>query len=242
VLAELPAGFVGGFTTRGGGISSQPWAALNLGLGVGDDPALVGANRRLVANWLGVPRLVLPRQQHGADVHLARVGDSNDVGEPAVDALVSGAAGLAVGVLVADCVPVLLADPRTGMFGAVHAGRRGLAAGVIQAAMQTMATAGARPADMVAVVGPAVCGGCYEVPQEMQAEVAAVVPGTASTTRSGTPALDLPAGAAEILRGLGVGAVAASRLCTIEDPRFYSYRRDGRTGRFAAVIAQQAVR
>ena len=95
---------------------------------------------------------------------------------------------------------------------------------------------GARMADCVAVIGPGVCGRCYEVPAAMRDEVATRVPGTAATTRDGSPSLDLAAGAAALLDGLGVGHVRRTEICTMEDDRFYSYRRDGVTGRFAGVV------
>jgi hypothetical protein len=126
------------------------------------------------------------------------------------------------------------------VLAAAHAGRPGLAAGVLQATVAAMVECGARPADVVAVIGPGVCGRCYEVPAEMRAEVGAIVPGSAATTRAGTPALDLPAGAEQILLAAGVGTVRRTDVCTIEDARFFSYRRDGRTGRFAGVVMRRA--
>ena len=151
--------------------------------------------------------------------------------------MVTRVAGLPLGVLVADCMPVLLADATAGVIGAVHAGRRGLAGGVLQAAVAAMQSLGAAPARTSAVIGPAICGRCYEVPAPMRDEVETTVPGTAASTWQGTSSLDLPAGAAAVLAQAGIAAVRSVDICTLEDDRFYSYRRDGhQTGRFAGVV------
>jgi YfiH family protein len=139
-------------------------------------------------------------------------------------------------VQVADCLPVLFADPEHQVVAAAHAGRRGLAGGVLQATVEAMRAAGAVPADTVALIGPGVCGACYEVPAEMRDEVDATVPGSAASTRDGRPSLDLPAGALGVLERLGLGQIRRSDSCTVEDARFYSHRRDGVTGRFAGVV------
>jgi YfiH family protein len=238
---DLGPGVRAGFTTRAGGVSAPPWDELDLGLLVGDDPAHVRENRARVAAWAGAP-VAWATQVHGADVHVVRGPDdaaADTVGE--ADALVSAAPGTAVGVLVADCVPVLLADPVARVVGAAHAGRRGLVAGVVQAALATMVAHGADPGRVRAVVGPAISGARYEVPAAMRDEVDAVVPGTACTTHAGTPGLDLPGGVAAVLRAAGVGDVRLTGWCTDADERFYSHRRAQRagttTGRFAGVVA-----
>jgi YfiH family protein len=144
-------------------------------------------------------------------------------------------------VVVADCVPVLLADASAGVGAAVHAGRRGLVDGVVQAAVAAMVAAGARPGRVRAAIGPAICGRCYEVPAALRDEVADVVPGVAATTSWGTPALDLPAGVAAVLAAAGVTGVHRTGWCTHTDDRFFSHRRSTRTGeapgRCAAVVA-----
>ncbi|HVT20155.1 MAG TPA: peptidoglycan editing factor PgeF [Mycobacteriales bacterium] len=237
--AGLPAGVEGWFTTRAGGRSAVPWATLNLALHVGDDPAAVVANRTAVARRLGGAAVAFPEQVHGAGVRvLTTRPDSTriaDPGAPGVDALVTALPDVAIGVLVADCMPVLLADPVARVAGAAHAGRRGLAAGVLQATLEAMAGLGADPSRIDAVVGPAICGRCYEVPEAMRDEVDTAVPGTACQTRTGTAGLNLVAGALGVLGRAGVRARAAG-ICTAEDARFYSYRRDGVTGRFAGVV------
>ncbi|MEU9024654.1 peptidoglycan editing factor PgeF [Actinomadura sp. NPDC048394] len=223
------------FTGRPGGVSTAPYDSLNLGGAVGDDPAAVTANRRRAAAALGVDpaRTVWMRQVHGADV--AFVTAPADAGGP-VDAIVTTVPGLVLAVLVADCAPVLLADPAAGVAGAAHSGRPGTAAGVVPALVKAMCERGADPARIRAAIGPAACGGCYEVPAEMRDEVAAVVPAAHATTSKGTPGLDIRAGIAAQLAASGVGDVRVDPRCTIETPDLFSYRRDGRTGRFAGFV------
>lgn len=236
---DLGPGVRAGFTTRAGGVSAPPWDSLDLGLHVGDDPAHVRQNRARVAAWAGTP-LAWATQVHGTGVHVLDGTDPGDtVGD--ADALVSDLRGTGVGVLVADCVPVLLADAAAGVVGAAHAGRRGLVAGVVQAALAAMVARGADPARVRAAVGPAISGARYEVPEQMQREVVAVVPETACRTDRGTPGLDLPAGVAAVLRRAGVADVQVTGWCTDADQRFFSHRRAQRsgttTGRSAGVAA-----
>lgn len=230
---RLGAGVRAGFTSRRGGTSLVPYAGLNLGDHVGDDPEAVARNRALLAAWVGAD-VVFASQVHGRGVVVLDGTPAGAVGE--ADALVSCDPSVAVAVVVADCVPVLLADDEAGVVAAVHAGRPGLVAGVIQAAVDAMVAAGARRDRVVAALGPSIAGSSYEVPGAMRDEVEAVVPGTATRTSWGTPALDLPAGVVGVLRAQGVGTVATSSTDTWTDRDYYSYRRDGRTGRFAGVI------
>jgi YfiH family protein len=218
-----------GFTMRAGGVSTGAYAALNLGLNVADATDDVLANRRIVERWAGGP-IVFATQVHGAEV--AVVAPPSGPAPTAIgpfDALVS-ASGAGLGVLVADCVPVLLADPEAGVVAAVHAGRRGLAGGVVQAALARMVELGARRGRVRAAVGPAICGACYEVPAALRAEVAGVVPAAWATTSWGTPALDLPAGVVATLVAAGVDRVQPLDICTLTDDRFYSHRRAQRSG------------
>ena len=150
----------------------------NLSLSVGDDPDAVARRRRALARWAGAEP-VWVRQVHGADVVRVSAVPAADDPLPAADALVTRLDRVAPAVLAADCVPVLLADPAARVVGAVHSGRRGLVGGVVQAALQAMVGLGARTDRLRAVVGPAVCGRCYEVPAELRDEVDACVPGTA---------------------------------------------------------------
>jgi YfiH family protein len=223
-------------TDRRGGRSSAPFDSFNLGDHVGDRPDDVAANRARLAAELGVAgdRLVWMGQVHGAGVAVVDGPRADPV--PETDALVTRTPGLVLCVLVADCVPVLLADATAGVVAAVHAGREGVRRGVVPAALAQMARLGARPADVTALLGPAVCGACYEVPAAMQAEVARVAPAAAARSRRGTAALDLRAGLADVLRGAGVGQVVHDPRCTVEDPVLFSHRRDGVTGRQAGVV------
>ena len=174
---------------------------------------------------------VLMHQVHGATVHEVTGADGPLVD---ADALVTRVPGVALLARAADCVPVLLADPATGVLGAVHSGRNGVLTGVVTAAVERMRELGAT--EPQAWIGPHVCGGCYEVPEQMRDEVAAVVPATRSTTTWGTPALDLGAGVAAQLAAAGVPFTDVA-ICTMEDDRVPSHRRDGdRAGRFAGVV------
>ncbi|MGZ4656478.1 MAG: peptidoglycan editing factor PgeF [Blastococcus sp.] len=223
-------------TDRRGGASAAPYDTFNLGVHVGDDAAAVAANRARGARELRVPedRLVWMTQVHGTGVAVVDGPQQGPV--PDVDALVTATPGLVLCVLVADCVPVLLADPVAGVVAAVHAGREGVRQGVVPAALAAMTRLGARPGNVTALLGPAVCGACYEVPAAMQAEVARAVPDAAVRTRRGTPGLDLRAGLDARLRAAGVAEVVHDPRCTVEDPRLFSHRREGVTGRQAGLV------
>ena len=222
-------------TDRRGGSSAPPWDSFNLGVHVGDDPDHVAANRARLARELRVPadQVCWMTQVHGTGVVVLDAPPDGAV--PDCDALVTATPGLVLCVLVADCVPVLLADPVAGVVAAVHAGREGVRQGVVPAALAAMAGLGSRPGDVQALLGPAVCGACYEVPRAMQVQVARVARSAAVTTRKGTPGLDLRAGIAEVLAGAGVGQVVHDPRCTAEDRFLFSHRRDGVTGRQAGV-------
>ncbi|MFB6639691.1 peptidoglycan editing factor PgeF [Streptomyces chartreusis] len=225
------------FTDRWGGVSAAPYEELNLGGAVGDDPGTVTANREIAAKSLGlVPGdVVWMNQVHGSDVTVVD-GPWRDRPVPEVDAIVTARRGLALAVLTADCVPVLLADPVAGIAAAAHAGRPGMIAGVVPAALRAMTELGADPARIVARTGPAVCGRCYEVPDAMRAEVAAEEPTAYAETSWGTPAVDVAAGVHAQLARLGVHDRAQSPVCTLESGDHFSYRRDRTTGRLAGYV------
>ena len=234
--ADLGAGVRAGFTTREGGVSVGDWEGLDLGLHVGDDPQAVRRNRERLAAWAGAP-VRFARQVHGTTaLVLTGTGADPDADGAEADALVTARRGLPVGVLVADCMPVLLADAEAGVVAAVHAGRRGLLAGVLSAAVATMAALGAEAGRVRAAVGPAAGPCCYEVPAELADAAAGGRPELRATTTWGTPSLDLRAGAVAELHRAGVAGVALVGGCTIEDPRLYSYRRRPVTGRSAGVV------
>ena len=173
-------------------------------------------------------------QVHGADVRLLEEGSSE---VPRVDALLTARTGTALLARAADCVPILLVGD-DGLIGAVHAGREGVRRGVVPAAVTRMRELGST--DVLAWVGPHICGRCYEVPDELRAEVAAVVPATHATTSWGTPALDLGAGVRAQLESAGCGIVEVGG-CTREDTDLHSYRRDGASaGRLAGVVWRTA--
>lgn len=222
------------FTDREGGSSLGEFGTLNLGGHVGDDPGAVESNRRAVAAAVGVPRdhLLFMQQCHGADVLVAD-GPWLPPGPPPADGVVTATPGLALAVLVADCTPVLLADVRAGVVGAVHAGRPGMTGGIIVVAVARMRELGAR--DLTAVVGPSICARCYEVPEELRAAAAAVVPESSARSWTGTSAIDVAAG---VVAQLAANDVAVQWVpgCSREDPQLFSYRRDGRTGRYAGVV------
>jgi polyphenol oxidase len=212
-----------------------PYASFNLGEHVGDRPEAVAANRERLATGIGLSsqRVVWMEQVHGQRVTV--VDAPRLVPVPATDALVTTQSRLAVAVLVADCVPVLLADPVRKVLAAVHAGRVGSRAGVMLATLEAMRCLGARSEEVEALLGPSACGQCYEVPERMQADVEAHLPGSACRTRWDTAGLDLRAGLWQQLATEGVARIGVDPRCTIEDPTLYSYRRDGVTGRLAAL-------
>jgi YfiH family protein len=226
------------FTDRWGGVSAAPYEELNLGGAVGDDPAAVLTNRKRAAASLGLDaaRVVWMNQVHGRDVAAVTGPWEADADIPSVDALVTGERALALAVLTADCVPVLLADPAAGIAAAAHAGRPGLVAGVVPAAVAAMVERGADPAGITAYTGPAVCGRCYEVPEAMRDDVAAVVPEAYAETSWGTPSVDVAAGVHAQLAGLGLRDLRRSAVCTRESADHYSYRRDRTTGRLAGYV------
>jgi len=177
---------------------------------------------------MGIARMV---QVHGSDV---AVVDEPGAVVAGADGLVTTRRGVALLVRAADCVPVLLADPATGVIGAAHAGRRGLAAGVVPRTVEQMRALGAGA--ITAWVGPHICARCYEVPEEMRAEVSRAVPESYAETRWGTPGLDLGAGVTSQLEEAGCDIVQVDR-CTLEHAQLHSYRRDGEAaGRFGGLV------
>ena len=230
------------FTDRHGGVSAAPFDSLNLAWAGGDDPDAMEENhRRVLADFApgsGLDSLAQLSQVHGNSVAVVGAdGPAHDVQghlHAVGDALVTAQPGICLMVRAADCVPVLLADREGRVVGAAHCGRPGLAAGVVPATVAVMRDHGA--GGLTAWIGPSVCGRCYEVPQEMQDDVAAAEPASRATTSWGTPALDVAAGVRAQLARDGVEIVDLS-VCTRESPDLFSYRRDGpRSGRQAGMI------
>ncbi|MDP9987283.1 YfiH family protein [Arthrobacter oryzae] len=203
----------------------------NLALHVGDDPARVQGRRARLEQSIGVgpQSLRFMNQVHGTTVVLM------DAESPAPEADAMVSRGLPLAVMVADCIPVLLAGESGNgpVLAAVHAGRPGVANGILPAAVESMESLGATR--IRAWLGPSICGSCYEVPAALRDGVANMVPATWSTTSWGTPALDLPAGARSQLESVGVDVEYAGD-CTLETETLYSYRRDRDTGRFAGLV------
>lgn len=222
------------FTSRAGGASSSPYDSFNLGDHVGDDPDAVAANRERLARILGLDDIVWMEQIHSHTVTVVDGPQSAPV--EATDALVTTERGLALGVLVADCVPVLLADHVHGVVAAAHAGRMGARNGIVPRTVAAMVELGAQPGSIQAVLGPAASGRHYEVPAEMAADVEKHLPGSRTRTEQGTVGLDIRAGLVRQLMGLGVTNIEADPRCTIEDEDFFSYRREGTTGRQAGLV------
>ena len=227
------------FTDRHDGVSAAPFDSLNLAW-AGDDPdALAENHRRLMADFAPGDDVAALSQVHGADVAVVGPdGPSTDLHEhlhASADALVTVRPATTLMVRAADCAPVLLADAERGVVGAAHCGRPGLWAGVVPATVEAMRELGAR--EIRAWLGPHVCGGCYEVPQDLQDEVTAVVPASRATTTWGTPSLDLGAGIRAQLAALDVAVDETAARCTRESADQFSYRRDGAaSGRAAGLI------
>ncbi len=231
---EVPGGRLrAGFTARAGGVSTGSYAGLNLGFHVGDDPGAVAENRRLLE--LEAPGLAWMDQVHGDALAAARAG----VTAKATDALVvdPGAGRSAAAVMVADCVPLLLLTGNRPLAAAVHVGRGGLLAGIAVKAVDELRRRGGE--DVSAVLGPSICGRCYEVSPSMRDEADALAPGAAATTSWGTPSVDIPRALVRQLASRGVEEVRLLGVCTFEDPAYFSHRRacaaGGKAGRFAGI-------
>ncbi|WP_306515238.1 peptidoglycan editing factor PgeF [Corynebacterium sp.] len=222
------------FTTRNGGVSQQPYGSFNLAEHVGDNAQNVADNRERLARVLELEHIQWMEQLHTNTVSV--VTETSTEPLAATDAMVTTVPHLALGVLVADCVPVLLADPQAGVCAAVHAGRMGARNGIVSRTVETMTELGANPNNIQALLGPAASGENYEVPAAMAADVEARLPGSRTRTKKGTAGLDIRAGLVRQLLSLGVTAIEADPRCTIANKEFFSYRREGTTGRQAGVI------
>ncbi|KIQ16087.1 laccase [Rhodococcus sp. MEB064] len=223
-------------TSRAGGVSKPPYDSFNLGDHVGDSPADVAANRRRLAEKIGLDpgRLVWMDQIHGRAV--ATIDGPQSAPLDATDAVVTTQRDLALVVLAADCVPLLLSDDAAGVIAAVHAGRVGARIGIVPRVLDAMVAVGARISRIEAFMGPAAGGEDYEVPRTMQIDVETHLPGSATRTRKGTPGLDIRAGLRRQLLESGIAGVALDPRETITDRSLFSHRRGAPTGRHAGVI------
>ena len=183
---------------------------------------------------MAVDSVVWMNQVHGD--HVVRVDEPIGSAVDDTDGLVTATPRLALAVVTADCVPVLMGDARAGVVAAVHAGRVGAQKGVVARAVEEMLEAGAHADDISVLLGPAVSGRNYEVPEAMAAEVEATLPGSRTTTSRGTPGLDLRAGIARQLTDLGITAIDVDPRCTVGDRNLFSHRRDAPTGRLASLV------
>lgn len=245
-------------TTRHGGHSAGPWASLNLGLHVGDDPEMVVRNRAVAAAAVGatLDDLVFCRQTHGTTVAVVTAADrgrgthSDTDALDDTDAAVTADPGVALVVMVADCVPVVLVDPAARVLGCAHAGWRGTTADIVGAAVAAMVRLGADPGRIVAGIGPAIGAADYQVgPDVAQAAMTAlgdaapsVLTPDAPTPDAPTPdggdrwRFDLPGANALLLRRAGVVANNIHAMATdTANPDLFSHRRDQPCGRFAAM-------
>lgn len=218
-----------GFFTRHGGASSGIFAGLNCGFGSSDQTSAVTLNRNHVAEAMDVPveNLASVHQYHSAEVVI--IDQPLGAERPKADAMVTGTTGIALGILTADCAPVLFADPETGVIGAAHAGWQGALGGVLEATLDAMETLGATRENITAVIGPCISQAAYEVGLDFMARFTAEDPDNARFFAAGTAdrvQFDLPAYALHRLHHAGVGDAEWSHHCTYSDPaRFYSYRR-----------------
>ena len=215
------------FTRRTGGVSHGAFASLNLGTHVGDNLEDVQKNRQIVAAKVGPT-------QYMNQVHGDRIAVIEEVTDetPTADALVTGIPGISLAVMVADCIPLLLTARES--VAAVHVGRRGLTNEITRKTIALMRDMGA--SQISAIIGPAICGKCYEVSEDVYQEVITSHPFAESRTSQGTFALDLPAALRSVLSDEGI-AIVNQFECTVENQELFSYRRDGVTGRQAGIIS-----
>jgi len=211
------------FTDRRGGESLGVYESLNLALHVGDDPAAVNSNRQKIGS------AQFMNQVHGDHIEVI---DTVSLDIPTCDGLITKSSNVSLAVMVADCIPLLLVSQE--VVGAIHVGRAGLVNRIALKAIDLMRSLGA--IEIHAVLGPSICGSCYEVPFQMQQDVIADHPRAFATTRKGTPGLDLPKALIADLIAAGV-TYEASTICTFEDELYFSHRRQNPTGRFAGVVS-----
>jgi YfiH family protein len=236
-LSALP-GVAHGFFTRRGGVSEGIYASLNCGVGSNDTPEAVRENRARVAGHLGARTLVSAHQVHGTTAVV--IDDRGASAErpqerPKADALVTATRGVAVGVLTADCAPILLADPEAGVVGAAHAGWRGALAGIVEATIDAMEGLGAARGRIRAAVGPCIGPSVYEVGPEFEAEFLRHRADNARffsrTETHARPRFDLAGYVAQRLQQAHIARVGTAKVCNFEtQDDFFSYRRSQARG------------
>lgn len=233
ILPDWPAhmGVRACITTRQGGTSQAPFDSFNLGDHVGDAPEAVAANRQRLEQALGCKPAWMTQ------VHSSTVVEASPQDCPTADSSWTGARGVGCAVLTADCLPVLFCDLAGTRVAAAHAGWRGLAAGILEATVAAMETPGPQ---LMAWLGPAIGPAAFEVGSEVReafvSRHAAAVGAFSPSRNAGRYMADIYQLARIRLAACGVSAVFGGGFCTLGDPRFYSYRRAARTGRFASLI------
>ncbi|MDJ0514307.1 MAG: peptidoglycan editing factor PgeF [Methyloceanibacter sp.] len=234
-LAEID-GLHHGFFTRLGGVSEGIYESLNCGVGSRDIPGAVNENRTRIARLLGTEpgNLATPYQTHS---NVAVVADETwkPDARPEADAVVTATPGIVVGIVTADCAPVLLCDPEARVIGAAHAGWRGALSGIVEATVEAMNGLGAGEDRIVASIGPTISQGAYEVGEDYKARFLETEPDAdtffANDEGTGEPHFDLPAYVADRLRRVGVNQIYDLGICTYYDEtRLYSYRRSQHHG------------
>jgi len=220
-----------GFFTREGGHSSGIFSSLNCGFGSGDDKPTVARNREVVSRKLGIPdAALLTTWQHHSCSTIAVTAPWDSVDPPRGDAMVTATPGIALGILTADCAPILFADPKVHVIGAAHAGWKGALAGITDATIAAMEGLGAERSRITAVIGPAISGAVYEVGPELFECFTDDDRGNAKfftpSRRAGHHMFDLPGYLARRLAQAGLATVVDLAICTYRDEeRFFSYRR-----------------
>jgi len=241
------AGFRHAFFTRRGGVSKGAYASLNFSVTVGDAPERVARNLALAGEALGVTRerVHFLSQVHGTATHVLLGGEEQDaVHRIEGDALVSRAPEIACGVRTADCVPILIADPRSGAVGAIHAGWRGVVRGAVEAGVRALRELAGADAELVAAIGPHIRQAAFEVSEDVALELEGVSPIAGVTDRSGPkPHVSLARIVHAKLLALGLSETNVDDTggCTVTEPeRFYSFRRDGKIGgrHLSAIVAR----
>lgn len=228
-LATLGPRIRHGFFTREGGVSTGLYEGLNVGIGSSDDPAAVRENRSRVAQWFGLPvaRLATQHQVHSPDVTV--ISSPDDLPRNQADAMVTKVPGVILGVLTADCGPILFADAQAGVIGAAHAGWKGALDGVLEATIDAMETLGADRDRIVAVLGPSIAQPDYEVGPEFVERFVARNSDYARyfipSAQAGHALFDLPRLTVDRLGAAGVRATSLGLSTYPDATRFYSYRR-----------------
>ncbi len=236
-----------GFFGRRGGVSEGEFASLNASRSVGDDAANVVDNvhRAVMALKGGPIEVALVKQIHGTHVHI--VDEAFDLQHrPEADAMVTSRSGIALGILTADCAPILLADPKAGIIGAAHAGWKGAVGGILANTVAAMETLGAARANIIAAIGPAISAENYEIGEEMANQIRAQFPDAAEfvvTAGWPKPHFDVPGLVMAQAKALGIGTVEAVGSCTYAHPdTYFSHRyathNNTRAGRQIALIAR----